>query len=413
PWQRASFSPDGRFVVYGYGGALGARPVCVQPVTGGPRHEIAQAGDGLYPHPMWSPDGSAIAYQDTDGIWVVPMADGMPSGPERLAYRTASLFWGASWTAAGGVHFTSFQQHNGPWRVEVDPSTGRAAGSGAEELTEYPGLILFRWSPDGRRVALNGWSYRDLTVYSLDTKARTPFRDLEQDGGVRLPFWSPDGNELWYEHSLPSDESGRTVKAIDLATGQVRELFTVINGGGVSFSADGRTMAFVRGRSESGPVDIVVAAAGEADGRVVARLPDPDGSQVHRRVMPQLSPQGDQVFYAVREPPGRGSPTEAIWVVGADGAGARRVTTAVGILSATWDPGGRLIAYTVRMPDGTGSVLRVVEVSTGEDHEVSVPNDDHLLMVTDWSRDGRFIGYVRLETWWEYWAVQGLVNDER
>jgi len=413
PWQRAAFSPDGRFVVYGYGGALGPRPICVQSVTGGPRHEIAQSGNGLYPHPLWSPDGSAIAYQDTDGIWVVPMADGMPNGPERLAYRTASFFWGATWTAAGGVHFTAFEQHNGPWRIEVDPSTGRAAGSGAQELTEYPTLMSFRWSPDGRRVALTGWSYRDVTVYSPENKARTPFRDLEQEGGVRLPFWSPDGDELWYEHASTSPDGGRSMKAIDLATGQVRRLFTLMDGGGVSLSADGRTMAFVRPGSVNGAAEIVVAETGQADGRVVARLPGPDGAQMHRRVLPQLSPQGDKVFYVVRQSPAAASPADAIWVVGADGAGARRVPTAAGIRSGTWDPGGRLIAYTVRMPDGTSSALRVVDVSTGADHEVPVPNDDHTLLVVDWSRDGRIIGYLRLETWWEYWAVQGLLNGER
>lgn len=410
PWQRATFSPDGRFVVYGYGGALGARPICVQSVTGGPRQEIAESGAGLYPHPLWSPDGSAIAYQDTEGIWVVPMADGMASGPPRLAYRTASGRWAATWTAAGGVHFTAFNQHNAPWRVEVDPSTGRAAGSGAEELTEYPTLMSFRWSPDGRRVALTGWSYRDVTVYSLDNKARIPYRDLEQDGGVLLPFWSPDGGELWYEHASTSPDSGRSMKAIDLATGQVRELFALMDGGGVSFSADGRTMAFVRAGAESGVVEIVVAETGQADGRVVARLPNRDGAQLHRRGAPQLSPHGDRVLYVVRQSPAAGSPTEAIWTVGADGAGARQVATAPRIFSATWDPGGRLIAYTGMMTDTTSNVLRVVDVSTGADHELPVPNDDHSLLVMDWSRDGRFIGYIRLETWWEYWAVQGLLN---
>jgi Tol biopolymer transport system component len=415
PWQRATFSPDGRFVVYGYGGALGPRPICVQSVAGGPCHEIATSGEEMYPHPLWSPDGSAIAYQDDGGIWVVPMADGMPNGSPRLAYRTTAGRWAAAWTAAGGVHFTLFNQHNAPWRVEVDPSTGRVAGSGAEELADYPGgLRAFSWSPDGRRVAIVGW-YTDLTIYSIDTNTSTSYGDLEQDGGVILfgGNWSPDGRELWYEHVSSSPGGARSVKAVDLATGQVRHLFAPTDGGRVSFSDDGRTMAFVRGRSESGPVEIVVAETGQADGRVVARVPGPDGAQLHPRVPHQISPQGDKVFYVVRQSPAAGSPGPAIWVVGADGTGARRVATAAGISSATWDPEGRLIAYAAQMTDTTGNVLRVVDVSTGADHELPVPNEDHALLVMDWSRDGRFIGYMRLETWWEYWAVQGLLNGER
>jgi Tol biopolymer transport system component len=392
PWQRATFSPDGRFVVYGYGGALGPRPICVQSVTGGPRHEIGHSGDGLYPHPLWSPDGSAIAYQDTDGIFVVPMADGMPNGPPQLAYRTASLFWAATWTAASGVHFTAFEQRNAPWRIEVDPSTGRAAGPDAEELTDYPKLMSFRWSPDGGRVALMGWSYRDVTIYSPDTKARTPYKDLERDRGVLSPAWSPDGNELWYEQAPTGPDSRSSMKAIDLATGQVRGLFSLTDGGGVSLSANARTMAFVRPGSVIGATEIVVSATGEADGRVVARLPDSEGAQLHRRVLPKLSPQGDKVFYVVAQSPAGASPTETIWVVGADGTGARRLATAGGIRSGAWDPAGRLIAYTSRMADRTGYELRVVDVRTGEDHELPVPNDDNPLLVADWSRDGRFIG---------------------
>jgi TolB protein len=130
-------------------------------------------------------------------------------------------------------------------------------------------------------------------------------------------------------------------------------------------------------------------------------------------IAPQLSPLGDRVFYVVRQSAAAGSPAAAIWVVGADGTGVRRVATAAGIFSATWDPRGRLIAYTGRMNDTTSSVLRVVDVSTGADHELPVPNDGHPLQVVDWSRDGRFIGYLRLEAWWEYWAVQGLADAEQ
>ena len=410
PWIRATFSPDGRFVTYASGAnAIGPRPVCVQSVTGGPCHEIAKSGDQMYPHPLWSPDGSAIAHQEADGIWVVPMADGRPSGPQRLAYRTTSGRWAASWAASGGLYYTAFEQRNAPWRVEVDPSTGRVAGAGAQELTDYPHVQSFRWSADGRRVAITGWG-NDLTVYSVESKASTSYPDLEQEGGVNPGIWSPDGRELWYEHVSESRDSGRSVKALDLATGQVRGLFTLMHGGGISFSADARTMTFVRPGSHVGTVEIVLAETGKADGRVIATVPGPDGIPLYRRHHPQLSPQGDQVLYVVQQTPPAGPPVGAIWVVGTDGAPARRVATATNVLSAMWDPSGKLIAYTARTTDRTGSVLRVVDVITGAEHELPVPNAGHRLMVADWSRDGRYIGYIRFEVWWEYWVVEGLLD---
>jgi hypothetical protein len=62
------------------------------------------------------------------------------------------------------------------------------------------------------------------------------------------------------------------------------------------------------------------------------------------------------------------------------------------------------------MTDTTGSVLRVVNVDTGAEHELTVPNAGHRLVVADWSRDGRYIGYIRFEVWWEYWVVEGLLD---
>jgi hypothetical protein len=119
-WQRASISPDGRYVAYGAGPHT-RETLYVQPLAGGPRIGIAQAGGEMYLHPLWSPDGSAIAYQENDGIWVRPMKDGAASGPAHLAYRSDVARWVASWTEAGGLYFTSFNQVNIPMEVEVDP----------------------------------------------------------------------------------------------------------------------------------------------------------------------------------------------------------------------------------------------------------------------------------------------------
>jgi Tol biopolymer transport system component len=415
PWIRATFSPDGRFVVYGYGAAaIGSRTVYVQPVTGGPRHEIAKTGDQMYPHPLWSPDGSAIAYQEADGIWVVPVADGMPSGPKRLAYRTESPRWAVAWAASGGLYYTANEQQNIPWRVEVDPSTGRAAGSAPEELVEYPrGVRTFNWSPDGRQVAITGWS-SDLTVYSLDTRASTSYEALEQDGGIQLSggTWSPDGRELWYEHVSSSPDNGRRMKALDLTTGQVRGLFTLMNGGEISLSADAHTMAFVRPGSDAGDVEIVVAETGKSSGRVVATLPGPDGIPLNRLAPPRLSPSGDRVLYVVQQPPRTEHRTAALWAVGADGAGGRRLAEAARIFSATWDPSGRFIAYTGKIgeADTANTVLRVLDLATGAEHDIPMPRTGTRLHITDWSRDGRFIGFIKVEFWWEYWVVEGLLD---
>ena len=413
PWQRATFSPDGRFVAYGYGSdPVGSHMLSVRSVAGGPRHEIVESGGDMYLHPLWSPDGSAIAYQESDGIWVVPMADGVPSGPPQLAYRTESPRWAVAWTAAGGVHYTANEQSIAPWRVEVDPSTGRPAGSAAEELYDYPGgMRWFSWSPDGRRVAIVGW-YTDLTIYSLDTKASTSYKDLEQDGGINLfgGNWSPDGRELWYEHVSSSPGGARSMKALDLASGQVRHLFTPSDGAVISFSADRRSMAFIRPASEGTAVEIVVAETGESDGQVVATIRT---GLAPRLASPRISPRGDKVLYVVQRRNAAGQRTGTLWVVESDGTDARAVVTGTRIFSARWDPTGRLIAYTAEVEGSDNTVLRVVDLGTGTEHDIPVPATESRLAVADWSQDGRYIGFIKVEFWWEYWAVQGLLNGEQ
>ncbi len=408
PWQRATFSPDGRFVAYAHGATpRGPHTLCVQPVSGGPRREILESGDRMYLHPLWSPDGSAIGHQQSDGIWVVPMADGIASGPARLAYRTESPRWGIAWTAAGGLYYTANEQRNVPVRVEVDPGTGQAVGAPAEELTEYPGLGTYRWSPDGRRVALTGW-HNDLTVYSIDTKTSTSFDPVEQEG--RLWFsggmWSPDGRELWYEHVLPG-RAASIMKALDLASGSVREMFRLPpQSGAISLNADASRMAFMRPGSGVGSVEFVVAETGQTDGQVVATL---KGSEMLPRRGPEISPGGDRVLYVVMGPRSAGAREGTIWVVGSDGTGARKLKEVPGIRSAMWDPSGRFVAYTART-DTTDTVLRVVDVATASEHDIPVPSTRNSYYLQDWSLDGRFIGFLRVDYWWEYWAVRGLLE---
>lgn len=417
PWQQASFSPDGRFVAYGAGPHT-HEGLYVQPLAGGPRQRIAEAGGEMYLHPLWSPDGSAIAYQENDGIWVQAMSEGHASGPPRLAYRTDAARWASSWTEAGGLYFTAVNQANIPMEVGVDPRTAQADGSGLRDIEGYPeDMMSFRWSPDRRSVAVNRWG-NSITVRSTETGTTRSFDHLEPEGVMILgDEWSPDGKEIWYEKAVPMSGTGGAVKALDVASGAVRELSTALPGraGVISVSADGRTMAFLR-PTPARAVEVVVAPLGQPDGRVVAQINVPGRDPINSVALPRISPRGDQVFYVLQ----RSGTTEdhpapdagSIWVVGTDdGATARQVTTAPFVESARWDPSGRFIAYTARTLDANNTVLRVVEVATGATHDIPMSRTEARVVINDWSKDDRFIGVVRYKNWWEYWAVQGLLEQ--
>lgn len=442
-----ALSPDGRFVAYATGGGEDAQ-VLVRPVAGGAPRQITSTPGGNY-RPHWAPDGRAIAYQGAAGISVVPVADGAPSGEARLAVSAASVNL-RRWTEAG-LYYTQFievGQRSVPYRIAMDPATGRPADGGAQLLpgSRPDSASTFAWSPDNRRVAFGHRLSPEITIHSADPRSVVAWNVGSQGHTMDLMWWSRDGREVLYEPGWLSE--GRTVVALDVATGRVRELFPPIaNASGFSLSADGSVMAYAR-RIEApngGPgvrsamwnltamgisiEAVVVAATGQPDGRVVAARGGPGEAPFSGYARPRISPAGNQVLFVRQagiEEPRRLAPEAAgLWVVGSDGRGARRLATAAFILGAVWDPTGRFIAYAGKpdMADGPTAMVRVVEVATGAETEVPLPG--HLsrnlgmwdwVRVTTWSSDGRWLGIIPMgvsDPRWEYWVVQGLQEGGR
>jgi hypothetical protein len=207
------------------------------------------------------------------------------------------------------------------------------------------------------------------------------------------------------------------VGALDLASGKVRELMPRSETRDVwSMSADRRYMAY--NQYDSSGFSVGVAETGQMDGRVVAASVGSDGSPLSRWVRPRLSPHGDHVLYGRQADLATNQSTPdagALWVVGRDGTGARKLASLQSIWSAGWGPSGRFIAYTGTVDSAT-TVLRVVEVATGVQHNISLPerrakpvrDSGGGVLLMEWSPDGKFIGIVVSETLWEFWAVQGL-----
>ena len=53
------------------------------------------------------------------------------------------------------------------------------------------------------------------------------------------------------------------------------------------------------------------------------------------------------------------------------------------------------------------------KVATGVEQDLPLPMASGRWQITDWSRDGRFIGVEKSVNYWEYWVVQGLLEGGR
>ena len=420
--SHGSLSPDGRFVAYAVGADRSARVpssrVFVQPVAGGPPQPMT-APEGIARLPMWSPDGRAIAYADDNGIWVAPMTAGTASGAARLALVTGRISL-RGWTESG-LYYTAWGHGEpAPYQLQMDVATGGSAGAVLQGLPgRHPDQFqVFVWSPDMQRVAFVNTVPPAISVYSADRGTVERF-DLGTEGFALRPWWSVDGREVLVHRMRQGIRD--SVSALDAATGQLRTQVAI--GHAVSYSTDGRTMAFWRWATDSSPYrisEVVVATVGASDERVVATPGGAGEPGISFNVWPWLSPEGSHVLFVRQDrqiAPDRDPGPGTLWVVGSDGRGARQLAMAARITSAVWDPSGRFIAYTstASIADSARTALRVVEIGTGVERQIPLPATfPSDVSVTDWSRDGRWLGLVATTYIRDaYWVVQGLQEGGR
>ena len=174
---------------------------------------------GIPGAPVWSPDGSRIAFTrgvpDPDaGDWrdalevFVMNADG--SGETRLTNLTGKDYE-LTWSPDGSrIAFISARDN-----IHGDLLVMNADGS--DQTTIAKGARLPAWSPDGDRIAFaNGTVTRhvnpEIHVVNADGSGRTPLTETPSSAAKHAhntaPYWSPDGSRIAYI-SFAGGDGGR------------------------------------------------------------------------------------------------------------------------------------------------------------------------------------------------------------
>jgi Tol biopolymer transport system component len=190
--------------------------------------------------PVWSPDGTMIAFVSYPRIegrreLYVMNADG--TGERRLTRLDAKM---PSWSPTGEIAFTTF---DGLFTVGSDGQGLRKLFSGS--VGSYAGVNPIAWSPDGTRIAFD--TDRGLAVVDRQGHRRflispgNPSGETKPTDVEGYPTWSPDGRRILFE-------SCRGIETID-ADGTDRTLVTSTTGGcGFQsypmWSPDGQRIAF-------------------------------------------------------------------------------------------------------------------------------------------------------------------------
>ena len=205
------WSPDGTRIAFTRSRDLNPAPnisnidveLLVVNTDGTDQRQVAQTyGDDH--NPMWSPDGTRIAFhhstQSTTKILVVN-ADG---SDQRILARTRGEEWGPRWSPDGTrIAFTGIARRGGVPSVFVV----NADGTDQRNLTFGAGP---RWSPDGTSIAFVDYGDTGFTFEIVRANPDgTNQRLLTRTGPETAPsglVWSPDGSRIAFSSSHDGDD---------------------------------------------------------------------------------------------------------------------------------------------------------------------------------------------------------------
>jgi Tol biopolymer transport system component len=212
-------SPDGRTVLFP-GRDGDARTLLAVPSTGGTPVVLARVTSKSPLFPRFSPDGSGVAFADTQAVYLVGPGGG---AARKVAELPAGVEpWSIAWSPDGSriaVFGYPSSAAGGNNAVFVLPADGNGPARQVSDARDYKEGLA--WSPAGDRLTYH-LSRRDSRTVQIPAAGgpETPFHDEKGVWDYR-GIWGPDGHTYYFE-AAPDAEPAWRVYQLDLRTGTTR-----------------------------------------------------------------------------------------------------------------------------------------------------------------------------------------------
>jgi len=147
--------------------------------------------------PRWSPDGTQIAYVDTQlgRPWKAFLISAQGGSPKEVLPENHTQV-DPSWSPDGKKLALGRTQETG----QTEPLLIQIVDLATQQASTIPGsenLYSPRWSPDGQYLAALSQDSTKLFLFNFKTQKWSNW--ITEPGGFGFPNWSPDGRYLYYD----------------------------------------------------------------------------------------------------------------------------------------------------------------------------------------------------------------------
>lgn len=278
--DNASFSPDGRFIMYDYAPEdHDRRDVFIMAADGSSHAPLIDYGGSHDTALAWVDPGRVLYVSDRSGsrdVWLLRVNRGKRVGESVVVRRSVGdALRSLGVTRDGSILTERVLQLSDVLTAAIDPVTGRATGEPGPLVRAQSGVTRGQatWAPDGSRIAYfqtarASGRARTLAVHDLRTGGVRSY-PLTTENPERL-VWRPDGKAIVFNGAAEGASGGESLYLVDLETGAVTPIARAIQ---AAFSPDGRYLYYPRQGElfrrdlTSGSEDVIHRGQGARDAR--------------------------------------------------------------------------------------------------------------------------------------------------